>query len=251
MVKIKVGKSSLWLTILLVLILDLPLKSLCELLDPLNPVQHCKAYSTHNIDECVECEQRFWLKPANPKSITEKPYCQPCLSGCLDCKDGEVCINCDLDHTQRQGSTCELCDSNCVTCASDRHICLTCPRFSSLDKKTDHCSWTFRLILGVLAAVALILLIVVMSVLCKGKKSKPKRKVRFVSDNILQEDFVGTGNDSKAQFISSMDMIGMGNNQTNLSEVDKQTEEPFSHTEDFGAMSKNSLGDRNKKRSQY
>lgn len=249
---IKVGARGSLVLGVLILVAQTSVRAATIVAEPLNPVAHCKSYSEYNMDECVDCEQRFWLRQSNPKSITEKPSCQPCISGCLECKNGEVCLNCDEDHTQKQGSTCELCDSNCVTCAADPSVCLSCPRFSSLDKKTGRCSWTFRVVLGFLALVAFALLLVVLSILCKGKKKKGKRKLRVVPGNILEGEYHAAGTDAREQFISTMDMIGIGNNQTDLSEVDRQMEEPLTHTDDYGAFTKNSLGgDRNKKRNLY
>ena len=231
-------------------VLIMLIAELVKAAEPLHPVAHCKQYSDQNTDECVRCEERYWLRPANPKSITEKASCQPCVTGCLQCENGLTCLRCDDSHTQRVNSTCDLCDSNCVTCGALPSVCLTCPRFSSLDRNTSTCSWTFRIILGLLALIAIVLLAVVTAILCRGKKKKGKKKVKHLTENILGDDEkFGYDTKAQAQYISSVDMIGMGFNQTNLSEVGKENDEPYSHTEDLGSLMKNSLGGR--KRSIY
>jgi len=101
-----------------------------------------------------------------------------------------------------------------------------------------------------LALIAIVLLAVVTAILCRGKKKRGKKKVKHLTENILGDDEkFGYDTKAQAQYISSVDMIGMGFNQTNLSEVGKENDEPYSHTEDLGSLMKNSLGGR--KRSIY
>ena len=210
-------------------------------------VPGCIEYKASNLNECEKCMQRFYLKPPKDKSITDHATCQPCVDGCLVCNDGLKCVRCDLRYTQRpENSTCELCDSSCNTCGSDPSICTSCPKFSSLDKSEGKCTWTFRILIGGLAIVAGILLCIIISFSCKGKKEKkkPKRPTREITENILDEYSRNdnTRNDlTRAQLINSINMIGVGNNDTNLSEVDKETEAQYSNTEDFGGLVKNNL----------
>lgn len=214
-------------------------------------VPGCVEYSPSNVNECIRCQERYYLKPARPKSISDHASCQPCIEGCLDCQDNLKCLKCDSRHTQRPAnSTCELCDSNCRTCGSEPQLCLSCPKFSSLDKRNRQCTFTLRFIIIGLALIAFILLAIVIGYSCrntKGKKKQTTRKNKNITENILDEDTKGdiTRNDhTKAQLISSVNMIGVGNNETNLSEVDKETEEPYSNTEDFGGLVRNTLVER-------
>lgn len=213
----------------------------------LGATSNCLEYDQNN--ECIRCQDRFFLKAPPVKSISEHPTCQPCIDGCLHCRDGTVCQQCDSRHTQRPGSsTCELCDSSCATCGVEPTQCTSCPKFSSLDKARGKCTWTFRIIIGGLTLVAIVLLSIVLAYSCQGKKSKKKpKRSRLETDNILAGDYTEDNyklDNTRAQLISSVNMIGVGNNETNLSEVDRQTEEPYSNADDLGSIVKNNLGDR-------
>ncbi len=212
--------------------------------DRLSAVPMCVEYNYNG--ECIRCQERYYLQPPPPKSISEHASCKPCIEGCLKCRDDHLCQECDLRHTQRPGnSTCELCDPSCNTCGSEPDFCTSCPKFSSLDKARGKCTWTFRIIIGVLAVVAIILLITVVVFSCQSPKPKRKsRKQTNLTDNILDDysRIDKTNNDkTQAQLITTLNMIGVGNNETNLSEVDKQTEEPYSNTDDLGMLVKNTL----------
>lgn len=208
----------------------------------LSAVAMCVEYDVHG--ECIKCLERYYLKPPPPKSISDHASCKPCIEGCLKCKDDQLCQECDQRHTQRPGnSTCDLCDSSCSTCGSEPSYCTSCPKFSSLDKAHGKCTWTFRIIIGGLAVIAAALLLTVVVYSCQSPKARRKSKrPNPLTDNILDDcTRLDKTNDKTAQLITTLNMIGAGNNETNLSEVDKQTEEPYSNADDLGMLVKNSL----------
>lgn len=201
-------------------------------------VLHCAEYSKENSKECVKCEDRYYLKQPDPKHILDKPYCESCSPGCLKCSDSIGCHQCDSRYTQKpaaQNARCILCDSNCKTCGSEPEFCTSCPLLGSLDRSQGKCNWTFRIIIGALALVALILLVVA-CISCTANNQQRQRnnqESKMINEKILDEDCTP----NKENLIVSVNMIGLGGqNETNLSEVDRITEEPYSRTEDFGGL---------------
>ena len=194
---------------------------------------NCIEYSSAHPDECVKCQERFYLKRPDPTHILEKPSCEACSPGCLKCNDPIGCQQCDSMYTQRppsENARCIRCDKDCRTCGREPDFCTSCPILASLDKTEGRCLWTFRIIIITLAAIALLLLVIACFT-CR-KNSQRKRKNRHLEDNILDPEFRADGKDP---LISSVNMIGMGND-TNLSEVERRTEEPYSKTEDYNVI---------------
>ena len=60
-----------------------------------------------------------------------------------------------------------------------------------------------------------------------------KTSGRVSNENILDADCKQPG---REQLISSVNMIGFGQNEGDLSEVERQTDAPYSKTDDFGII---------------
>ena len=198
-------------------------------------VPNCIAYSSTNPDECTKCKERFYLKRPDPTHILEKPSCEVCSPGCLYCVDPIGCQHCDLMYTQRppsENARCIMCDKECKTCGRDQDFCTSCPVLASLDKVEGRCYWTFRIIIITLAAIALLVLLIACFT-CRRNASSKRRRRQAIEDNILEGELRPDG---KEQLISSVNMIGMGQNENDLSLVEKETEGPYSKTDDYGII---------------
>ena len=78
------------------------------------------------MNQCLSCAPGFFLNPISNS-------CQPCLSSCSTCINGDGCLTCAGGYTSLQnvnigvnGYQCVACTYPCITCTNTPNYCTSC-----------------------------------------------------------------------------------------------------------------------------